>query len=372
MKQVFTIIAILGCIFTISAQAPQGINYQAIARNPTSNLPITSGTINVGFKIRNGSATDPAIYEETHTNVSIQPTGLFNLTVGQGQASVGNFSTINWASGTKFLEVLIDGASGGTQQMLSVPYALYAASGNQGPQGNPGSQGATGATGAQGPQGNPGPQGATGATGAQGPQGNPGPQGATGATGAQGPQGNSGPQGATGATGAQGPQGNTGPQGQPAPTYVPDIAMFEERKQNGVAGGTSLNGAFNTRILNTTVKSSSSVSLDINSGLMTFANGTYIITASAPAIQSDRHRLCLRTNNDVIVLRGTSELSNDDDASASRSFIQGVLNVPNDGTTFKLDHFIDSNTGGAGQLGAPTIQVPGQETYAQILIQKIQ
>lgn len=365
MKQVFTIIAILGCIFTISAQAPQGINYQAIARDPTSNLPITTGSINVGFKIRNGSATDPAIYEETHTNVSIQATGLFNLIVGQGQASVGNFSTINWASGTKFLEVLIDGASGGTQQMLSVPYALYAASGNQGPQGIQGPPGPQGATGAQGPVAPQGPPGATGPQGPAGPQGATGVQGPQGLTGAQGPQGNPGAQGATGATGAQGPQG------QPGSAYVPDIAMFEERKQNGVAGGTSLNGAFNTRILNTAVKSSSSVSLDINSGLMTFANGTYIITASAPAIQSDRHRLCLRTNNDVIVLRGTSELSNDDDASVSRSFIQGVLNVPNDGTTFKLDHFIDSNTGGAGQLGAPTIQVPGQETYAQIMIQKI-
>ncbi len=50
----------------------------------------------------------------------------------------------------------------GTQQLLSVPFALYAANGPQGP---------AGPAGPTGPQGPAGADGATGATGPQGPVG---------------------------------------------------------------------------------------------------------------------------------------------------------------------------------------------------------
>jgi hypothetical protein len=62
----------------------------------------------------------------------------------------------------------------GNQQLMSVPYALYAANGPQGPQGEPG------------PQGPIGPEGAPGLPGAEGPQG---PIGVPGAIGPQGPNG---------------------------------------------------------------------------------------------------------------------------------------------------------------------------------------
>jgi hypothetical protein len=56
---------------------------------------------------------------------------MLNLTIGQGTAAIGTFSNINWGSGSKFLQVELDAAGGnnyidlGTQQMMSVPYALY-------------------------------------------------------------------------------------------------------------------------------------------------------------------------------------------------------------------------------------------------------
>jgi hypothetical protein len=110
------------------------------------------------------------------------------VVIGGGTITTENFNGINWANGGKFLQVELDVAGGtdytdmGTMQLLSVPYALYAASaGNN----------AAGPTGATGPQGS---TGAVGATGAQGLQGN------TGASGAQGVQGS------TGAIGATGPQ----------------------------------------------------------------------------------------------------------------------------------------------------------------------
>jgi uncharacterized protein (TIGR02145 family) len=52
------------------------------------------------------------------------------LNVGSGTAVIGTFTGINWGSGAKFLHVMMNTGSGnvdlGTQQMMSVPYALYA------------------------------------------------------------------------------------------------------------------------------------------------------------------------------------------------------------------------------------------------------
>lgn len=81
------------------------------------------------------------------------------------------------------------------QFISSVPYALFALSGNAGP---------------QGPQGPQGPAGAQGAQGPAGPTGQTGPAGSTGATGPAGPQGPQGPAGASGPAGPAGPQGPAG------------------------------------------------------------------------------------------------------------------------------------------------------------------
>jgi uncharacterized protein (TIGR02145 family) len=83
----------------------------------------------------------------------------------------------------------------GSSQILSVPYALYAQSGNEGP---------------QGPQGEPGPKGEQGEPGPEGLQGEAGPQGIQGEIGPEGPKGDPGEPGPQGETGPQGPQGEPG------------------------------------------------------------------------------------------------------------------------------------------------------------------
>ena len=199
MKIILTnLFALLFIASTVFAQAPQGMNYQAVARDASGNI-LPSQNISIRFTITdgNGGAT---LYQETHT-VSTNQFGLFILNIGNGTPTSGTFSSVTWSSITPWLAVEMDPAGGtayismGSSQLLSVPYALFAASGNQGPQGTPGPQGV---------QGLQGPIGATGSTGSTGPQG---PQGATGAAGATGMQGL---QGATGATGAQGPAGLNG------------------------------------------------------------------------------------------------------------------------------------------------------------------
>lgn len=113
----------------LSAQAPQVINYQAIARDAGGN--IVTNAIGIKFRILQGSTSGTLMYEETHTS-SPSTAGVFNVGIGAGTIVSGSFTGINWQNGPYFLEVNIDPAGGtsyttvGTTQLLSVPYALYA------------------------------------------------------------------------------------------------------------------------------------------------------------------------------------------------------------------------------------------------------
>jgi hypothetical protein len=152
---------------SLHSQSPQGIPYQAVMRNADGSV-MASSEVNMTFMIHDGTANGTVVYQESHALTS-NTQGLVSCVVGNGVVSQGNFSSVNWGSGAKFLHVLMNGTDLGTQQMLSVPYALYAAqSGTPGPQGP---QGETGPAGATGPQG---PIGLTGPAGPQGPAGNGG------------------------------------------------------------------------------------------------------------------------------------------------------------------------------------------------------
>jgi hypothetical protein len=272
MKISILLVFILMTFFSFS-QSPLGINYQAVLRNSTGAL-VTNTTVGYKLEIRKTSATGQIVYSERHTPLS-NAQALVNIIIGGGTPIQGTFSSINWGIGPFFLVSSIDFTGGtnyqnfGSQQLMSVPYALYANTagaainkwhyGTSVPISTLGTAGdyylqtSTGSvyynnlgtwgvignlTGPQGSIGLTGPQGPTGATGSQGPIGN------TGATGPQGPTGNgissvvenpngsltfyftdgstfitsdlSGPQGPIGVqgpAGAQGPQGLSGPSG---------------------------------------------------------------------------------------------------------------------------------------------------------------
>jgi len=122
MKHITLILTIIMVVGKLAAQAPQGINYQAVARNADTS-PKANATLTVGIKIKDALGAD--LYTESHT-ATTNGLGLFNLTIGQGSNPSTPFSNLTWASGSKLLEVIINGQSGGTQPLLSVPYALYA------------------------------------------------------------------------------------------------------------------------------------------------------------------------------------------------------------------------------------------------------
>jgi hypothetical protein len=127
MKKLYTLLALVLTLITF-AQAPQGFNYQATVRNSTGAL-IVNQNVNFKFNIMLNSATSLPVFSETHM-VPTDDLGQVNLVIGTGTATIGTFSTINWASGSHYLGIELNTGSGyvamGTTQLLSVPYALYA------------------------------------------------------------------------------------------------------------------------------------------------------------------------------------------------------------------------------------------------------
>ena len=225
MKFLFIFLSLFVSTLLFS-QAPEGINYQAVMRNSSGNL-VTNSTVAIRVQIRQGSSTGTTVYQERHSIISSSQ-GLINMVIGAGMPqTIGTFNNINWAVGPFFVNLAVDFSNGanyqdfGTQQLMSVPYALYAkTSGAQLNQWRYGNTVPVNSLGVLGDfyldvvtgnvyyknsattwvlTGNiKGPVGPSGAVGAQGPQG------IQGATGAQGNQGNQGVAGTNGTNGTNG------------------------------------------------------------------------------------------------------------------------------------------------------------------------
>ena len=121
-------VLIMTSTLSLQAQTPQGFNYQATVRNADGAL-IVNQNVNFRFNVQQGSATSEAVFTETHL-VSPDDLGQVNLVIGDGTATTGNFSQIDWSLGSYFLGIEINTGAGyvamGTTQLLSVPFALYA------------------------------------------------------------------------------------------------------------------------------------------------------------------------------------------------------------------------------------------------------
>ena len=141
------VLLIWSSIFPAQAQAPQGINYQAVARDADGN-PLSNQNISLRITLTNGYA-GPLVYQETQS-VTTNEFGLFTLVLGTGNTAGQIFSMINWPFISPWLQIEIDPTGGsnytnmGTSQLLSVPYAFYALYGNPGPAGPEGPQGPAG------------------------------------------------------------------------------------------------------------------------------------------------------------------------------------------------------------------------------------
>ena len=129
MKKLLPIVIALFSICGL-AQAPNGFNYQASVRDANGDLVIEQ-SVSFKFHIIQGTQTAAPTYSETHAT-NTDDLGQVSVVIGQGNATSGTFSSIDWSLGSYFLKIEVELSAGsgyvdlGTTQFMSVPYALYA------------------------------------------------------------------------------------------------------------------------------------------------------------------------------------------------------------------------------------------------------
>ena len=125
---ILIVLSIFSCFFAnpLLAQPPQLIPYQAIARDNVGN-PVLNQNIGLKFSIHDQTISGAVVWQESQTVVS-NNLGIIVTALG----GTTQLTSVDWGSGAKFLQVEMDIAGGtnyldmGAQQMMSVPYALYA------------------------------------------------------------------------------------------------------------------------------------------------------------------------------------------------------------------------------------------------------
>lgn len=199
MKKFFKLFVAILLSASSMSQVPQKFSYQAVVRGLNNEL-IANKQVSVRVSLLYGNETGGSVYVETHNPIT-NTNGLFSIIIGGGKIVSGNFSTIDWSNGSYFVKSEID-LNGGSNysissssQLLSVPFALYAAKGPVGPKGD---------------KGDIGPQGINGKDGVQGLKGDKGDIGPQGSPGVNGKDGNQGPKGDTGPIGPKGDKGDEG------------------------------------------------------------------------------------------------------------------------------------------------------------------
>lgn len=125
-KNLLLIVSLFFTSLIVLGQAPQKIDFQAMARDASGN-PLLMQTIGVRISIYEGGSS---VYAERHTPQT-DDYGLFMLHIGDGTPLSGNFNSIDWSLGNHSVKVEVDPNGGyayvnmGTSQLTSAPYALY-------------------------------------------------------------------------------------------------------------------------------------------------------------------------------------------------------------------------------------------------------
>jgi hypothetical protein len=128
-KTILTLLSVLFCAITFAQNVPQGINYQAIARD-AAGAELANDTLIVQFSVLEGAAIS---WQEIDT-VTTNEFGLFTTIIGGGTStsngSSSTFDLVDWGAAAHSLKVEIDYGNGyldmGTTDFMSVPYSLHA------------------------------------------------------------------------------------------------------------------------------------------------------------------------------------------------------------------------------------------------------
>ena len=126
MKKLLLILLYLPFI-GFAQSVPQGINYQAVARDANGAV-LMNQALTIQFSVISDITTSAVSWQETHS-VTTNVYGLYTAIIGGGTTttvgSSASFDVIDWGSTTHFLKVEMDGVDMGTTQLMSAPYSLH-------------------------------------------------------------------------------------------------------------------------------------------------------------------------------------------------------------------------------------------------------
>jgi hypothetical protein len=129
-----TVLASLFFAFAFAQGVPQGMKYQAVARN-LQGAVLANQDISLRISLVTSGKPD-VYYSEVHS-VTTSDLGLFTLVIGAGKAEKGSFANVPWSTEEIWMEVSIKdrGATSFTtisnSKLLAVPYAFHAATASQ-------------------------------------------------------------------------------------------------------------------------------------------------------------------------------------------------------------------------------------------------
>src|SRR5215218_2697504 len=107
MKKFYFLLAVLfSAVISIAQTVPQGMKYQAVARNLSGNV-LSNQAISLKINLLTQDSKSSVIYySETHA-VTTNEVGLFTLTIGEGKVDKGKFTDIPWSTADVWMQVAI-------------------------------------------------------------------------------------------------------------------------------------------------------------------------------------------------------------------------------------------------------------------------
>ena len=132
MKKIYALIAalLISALWVLNAQAPSGMNYQAVMRDASGSL-LQNTELTMKIRIYRETTSSDFLYCEYH-KVSTNSNGLLTLVIGDGFDVTGSLEDIDWSDGMYIVrtDVALDGSNHytvlGQSQLMSVPYAFHA------------------------------------------------------------------------------------------------------------------------------------------------------------------------------------------------------------------------------------------------------
>lgn len=150
------------------------------------------------------------------------------------------------------------------------------------------------------------------------------------------------------------------------------VVILTEQKSSGSSGGGSTGGAWNTRLLNTIVKTPSTTWCSLNSITNEFSmtTGKYLVSIKAVGVGVGSHQVRLRNTTDSTNFYGISSLSYALTPGNSSNAEAEILLDFSGNKTFVLEHFCEKSVPNFG-LGFPVGASGNNEVYASVSIQKL-